>query len=343
MKKFYLCLSSALAFTFPQPTEACTRAVYLGIDSTVMTGRTMDWAEDIKTNLYVFPRGMNRDGGAGRDPLKWVSKYGSLIGTAYDVGTVDGINEKGLVANVLYLAESEYGNEGTEKPTLSIGAWAQYVLDRFATVDEAVEVLKEDSLQIIAPLLPNGAAATGHLALSDPSGDSAIFEYIKGKLVVHHGKEFKVMTNSPSYDQQLTLNSYWQTIGGLVMLPGTNRAADRFVRASFYVNAIPNNFEKEKALAGLMSVMCNVSVPLGLSTPGQPNIASTLWRSLSDQKNLVYYYASTQSPYIFWAPLNELDFKENASVKKLTLTSGEIYSGNVVKEFKNAEPFTFLK
>lgn len=47
----------------------------------------------------------------------------------------------------------------------------------------------------------------------------------------------KIMTNSPTYDKQLTLNDYWQQIGGLVMLPGTNRASDRFVRASFYIHA----------------------------------------------------------------------------------------------------------
>lgn len=30
----------------PAPADACTRAVYLGPDSMVVTGRTMDWKED---------------------------------------------------------------------------------------------------------------------------------------------------------------------------------------------------------------------------------------------------------------------------------------------------------
>ena len=33
-----------------------------------------------------------------------------------------------------------------------------------------------------------------------------------------------------------------------------------------------------------------VSVPLGITTPNEPNISSTLWRTVSDQKNLVYYF-----------------------------------------------------
>lgn len=89
--------------------------------------------------------------------------------------------------------------------------------------------------------MPNGAKSTLHLAISGTTGNSAIFEYIKGKLVIHEGKEYQVMTNSPSYEQQITLNNYWQQIGGLVMLPGTNRAVDRFVRHHFIINDIPTN------------------------------------------------------------------------------------------------------
>jgi Linear amide C-N hydrolases, choloylglycine hydrolase family len=55
---------------------------------------------------------------------------------------------------------------------------------------------------------------------SDATGDSAIFEYLCGKLVIHHGRQYTVMTNSPVYDEQLALNRYWQEIGGLVFCQG---------------------------------------------------------------------------------------------------------------------------
>ena len=45
-----------------QRIEACTRAVYIGPDNLIVTGRTMDWKEDIMSNLYVFPRGIQRAG-----------------------------------------------------------------------------------------------------------------------------------------------------------------------------------------------------------------------------------------------------------------------------------------
>src|SRR5207253_2570709 len=108
----------------------------------------------------------------------------SLAVSGYNAGTADGINEKGLVANVLYLAESDYGKPSGKVPLLSISAWGQYALDNFATVSETVEALGKEPFQMLAPSLPNGAQAQLHLSISDASGDSAIFEYVGGKLVI---------------------------------------------------------------------------------------------------------------------------------------------------------------
>jgi choloylglycine hydrolase len=110
----------------------------------------MDWNFDTRTNLWVFPRGMQRDGAAGASSAKWTSKYGSLIASAFEAGTADGINEKGLVANLLYLADADCG-QADGKPMLSITAWPQYVLDNFATVAEAIEALQTEPFRLGAP------------------------------------------------------------------------------------------------------------------------------------------------------------------------------------------------
>jgi penicillin V acylase-like amidase (Ntn superfamily) len=163
----------------------------------------MDWVEDMQTNLWVFPRGMKRDGGLGKGSLEWTSKFGSVAASVYEGGTADGMNEKGLVANLLYLAESEYPAATDKRPGVCITAWAQYLLDNFATVADAVAELRKDTFLVVSVEAPNGAKGTVHLSISDPSGDSAIFEYVNGKLVIHHGKAYQVMTNSPIYDKQL--------------------------------------------------------------------------------------------------------------------------------------------
>ena len=122
--------------------EACTRLVYLGPDDNVITARSMDWKSDVATNLWVLPRGTERDGQAGPNSFKWTAKYGSVVATGYDVSTTDGVNEVGLNANLLWLVESEYPKfDDKSKPGLTIAAWAQYVLDSFATVEEAVAAL----------------------------------------------------------------------------------------------------------------------------------------------------------------------------------------------------------
>lgn len=95
------------AFVFS--AQACTRALYVGDDNLVVTGRSLDWPETMDSELWVFPRGMDRDGAAGPESITWTSKYGSLIVSTYESGSIDGMNEKGLVMNGLYLVESDYG------------------------------------------------------------------------------------------------------------------------------------------------------------------------------------------------------------------------------------------
>lgn len=323
------------------PSQACTRAVYLGPEGQTVTGRTMDWLEDMGTDLWAFPRGMQRDGALGEGSLTWTSKYGSVIASVYDGGTADGINDAGLVANMLYLAESEYPPED-DRPAMVISVWAQYVLDQFATVEEAVESLREESFRVVPVTAPNGKAGTVHLSISDASGDSAILQYVEGGLVIHHGREFQVMTNSPIFSKQLALNAYWEDIGGTTFLPGTNRSADRFARASFYINAVTKTADPRESVAAVFSVMRNVSVPRGITTPGQPNISTTIWRTVSDQRNLVYYYEDTAKPSITWVNLKGLDLSEGSGVRRLRVAGDAIIGGDKTADFEPAEPFAFL-
>ncbi|MGI8473343.1 linear amide C-N hydrolase [Pectobacterium brasiliense] len=365
--KSTVCALSLAALTLGSAVSlACTRFVYKDVQNPdyPITARSMDWAEDTETNLWIFPRELKRSGAVGEHSLKWTSKYGSVIASAFDsnpnmASTTDGVNEKGLAANVLWLAESKYPDTAptAHKPGLSIAAWAQYVLDNFATVDEAVKALQNEKFTLVTKDLPNQERkATLHLSLSDSSGDSAIIEYIDGKQVIHHDPKYQVMTNSPTFDQQLALNAYWEQIGGNVMLPGTNRAADRFVRASFYVKHVAPNklipgvaekskIEKDKAdLATAFSIIRNASVPYGYSLTDMPNISSTRWRTVIDHKSLQYFFESAVSPNIFWVDLKKINFApsgNNASKLDLGANQSTIYSGDASGHFKPATPFKF--
>ena len=322
----------------------CTRAVYIGPDETVLTGRTMDFSIDIPANLWLFPRGMARTGQVGPHSLEWTSRYGSIVASSWDIAAPDGMNEKGLVANMLWLVQSQYPDFEPDhgKPGLTIAAWAQYVLDNFSTVAEAVASLRKEEFVIVTDFIPGtDKFTTVHLSISDATGDSAIFEYVKGQLVIHHDPAYQVMTNDPLFSEQLAIKGYWDHCPGTVFLPGSNRPPDRFVRASYYIKAIPQTSDPLKAVAGVFSVIRNVSVPYGISNPDQPHISSTRWRVVADQKHRYYFFENVLTPNVVWVDLKAVDFSSGAPVKKLEMADGQVYAGHALDQFTVAEPFVF--
>lgn len=337
----------------------CTRILYVdgkgeGVtgEPNVITGRNMDWTETTYTDLWAFPAGTERVGYVCSDqlvPFEWKSDYGSVIASGYKAGTTDGINTKGLVANLLFLTESEYPTSaGQGEKVISIGAWPQYLLDTCATVKEAVqkmEALEQENIRIVHLEIPGrpGVYSKLHLSVSDASGDSAIFQYKDRKLVTHHGKEYTVMTNSPFYDEQLAIYKYWQRKDGMQVLPGTNQSEDRFARASFYLSQVPTNQinDRRKAVATTFSIIRNASVPLGLVNPINPYQSSTIWSTVADQKHLVYYFSNSLSPSICWVNLQELDLTNGSDVRMIELENKYDLGGDITKEFKKAEPFEF--
>ena len=56
-------------------------------------------------DLWVMSRGTERTGRARAFSVKWTSKYGGVISVCHN-STSDGINEKNLVGNLLWLADS---------------------------------------------------------------------------------------------------------------------------------------------------------------------------------------------------------------------------------------------
>lgn len=342
---FFVILTAFVAVTIGIDAKACTRVVYKGPNNTVLTGRSMDFSMEIPANLWKFPRGMKRNGEVGTSSFEWTSRYGSIGASSWDIAIVDGINEKGLVANLLWLLESQYPPfvKGGEVKGMAISLWAQYVLDNFATVAEAVEALRKESFVVVSDVVPGtDKFTTVHLSISDATGDNAIFEYIGGKLVIHHNPAYIVMTNDPPYDRQLAIAQYWENIPGKIFLPGTVSPSDRFVRASYFIKSIPQTDNTQIAVASVFSVVRNVSVPYGYQIEGYPNLSTTRWRAVADQKNLVYYFENVLTPNIFWVDLKKMDFSPNSGVQKLEAAQNQVYAGEVSAAFKASPPMQFM-
>ena len=92
----------------------------------------------------------------------------------------------------------------------------------------------------------------------------------------------------------------------------------------------------------MFGVIRNCSVPLGISSETEPNISSTRWRTVSDQKNLVYYFDNVLNPNVVWVDFSKMDFSEKAKVRKLGLDKNENYSGESSADFKDAQAFKFV-
>ena len=323
---------------------ACTRVLW-NKSAPVVVSRTMDWPESTEPVLTVFPRGLERNGGlVGSDPVvaenpaKWTSKYGSLVTTIYGIGTADGINEKGLAAHMLYLAATDFDPRDKSKPGVQAALWAQYLLDNAATVEEALKLHEE--IQVVMASA-RGYQTFVHLAIEDASGDSAIIEYIDGKAVVHHGREYRVMTNDPSYDEQLVLLKKLDFSDPSLdtPLPGNVSATDRFARATYFSALLPDPKDEREAVAGVLAIARNASVPFGAPYKGF-GVYNTEYRTVANLTGLRYYFELTNSLNVIWADLSKFDLSPGAPV--MTIDSDDIgLSGDVTSKFEAARKAPF--
>ena len=327
--------------------SACSRILYVSPSKQVITGRSMEWSEDQRQNLWIFPRGIARSGATLQNPLAWTSKYGSVVTSAYDVATADGINEKGLDVNVLFLDSSDYGARDAARPGIALSLWAQYYLDNFATVADAVAASRAEPFQLVTMSYGLTRTYDGqmHISMADATGDSAVFEYLKGKLVIHHGAEFTVMMNEPSYDEQLAALKRSKIMGGNEPIPNGLTDDDRFQRAAYYLARTPDPADERQAIAIAMSISRNLSVPYSVNSPDSGRWSgtyATIYRTIADSTNRLYFYESTLSPDTIWVDLSKLDFSAGAPVKELPVSDDKIRVGDVSGDFVDAKPFTFL-
>ena len=334
-----------VSLTSWQYADACSRILWNDNKLAVVVARTMDWPESTEPVLTVFPRGMKRNGGRlgpveviKDNPLTWTTKYGSLVTTIYGVGTADGFNEPGLGAHMLFLKSADFGPRDTSKPGVNGGLWAQYLLDNAATVNEALALL--DNVQVVMTEA-RGTKTTVHLAIEDASGDSAIIEYVGGKQVVHHGREFKIMTNDPTYDEQLALLKKldFSKPSSDTPLPGNVKPTDRFQRIAYYLPMLPEPKSEREAVAGVLAIARNVSVPFGAPYKGF-GIYNTEYRTVIDLTNKRYFFELTTSPNVIWANLAK--FKLAAGAPVMVLNPDKInLAGEVSGKFRKSAKVPF--
>jgi len=290
----------------------CTRIFWNDNPIAKVVSRTIDWEFSDEPRMWVLPRGLTRGGDTGAGTAVWTAKHGSVSLSAWEAGTGECVNEHGLAAHALYLGAADYGSDDG-RPGVSNVMWTQYVVDHFATVAEALEGL---SAVRVVPQLVNGQNLPLHLALEDPSGDSAIVEMLDGEAVVHHGPQHTVMANDPDYAAQLANVRRYEVFGGELPLPGDIVSEDRFVRAKYFLEHLPEPANELEAVAGVLGLARNVAIPYGAPDSRFPSYP-TWWMSVADLTDRVLYFQSTRSPNVIWLALDALDFSPGSGVRAL--------------------------
>lgn len=331
-----LCLSSWAA------ADACSRVVYQGDKGFVLVGRTLDWKTPIPTNVYIYPQGIEKTSMPTEPCLKWKSKYGTALAVGYDGGVTEGMNEKGLCMNGLFCKGSVYKEAPADSsmPVVSLAMLVSFFLDNFATVDEADTWLQNNQFGIFGKTFDGGTVSLLHWALTDKTGETLVMEYDGGTLRTYRGKQYKVLTNDPQLTQMEAINKYWEGVGGVNMLPGTVKSPDRFVRASFFINHVPTDFDYPDALGSLESIMGTVSVPYGYLIQGEPNVSSTQWRSVCDLNGGKYYFKFAYSTGDFWVDLSQVRLHPGAPILKFDTARNPYFTGDATSHMTKSTGFT---
>ena len=175
--------------------HSCTSFYLAGMERPVV-GKNYDWS--IENGLVIVnKRGVQKTAAQYRaiefdKPVKWKSKFGSItfnqFGRELPMG---GINEAGLVVEVLMLTETVYP-EPDSRPSISALQWVQYQLDNFSTIQEVVE--SNAQVRILQTVSGPGL----HYFVCDRDGNSAIIEFLNGRFIYYTDENMpvKVLTNS---------------------------------------------------------------------------------------------------------------------------------------------------
>lgn len=353
MQKVFISFLTSLFILFSYSSYACTDFVLKAQDGTVLITRSLEFGMDLKSNLRSSLRGrqfnpMTTD---NKPAMNWTAKYGYLYLDALNAEiTADGMNEKGLSFEYLYLpGETQYqtipaGNENQAIPYYYLGDW---ILGNFSSVDEVRAALANK--YIYQATLPGWGTLVFpvHAAVYDATGKGIIIEFINGHIQIHDS--VNVMTNSPAYDWQVTnLRNYlnlspvnpkpvlqdgyvYNITGqgaGMVGLPGDVSPPSRFVKTKFILGVVYPAANASQLLNLAQHIINNVDIPNGLARDienGKTATDITEWVVFKDLTHKVLYFRTYDDMTIRSVSMDKVDFSESAKALKMPLVNPAPY------------------
>jgi penicillin V acylase-like amidase (Ntn superfamily) len=278
----------------------CTTFLLAGADG-VVVGKSYDWSMS-QGLVLVNQRGVNKQALAmmpGDHAARWRSKYSSVTFNQYGRELPNGgMNEAGLVVEVMWLAASVYP-PADARPTVSELQWIQYQLDRFATVKEMVAAADEIRISLVYGKV--------HYLACDKSGDCAAFENLDGKMTV--SPQARVLTNHP-YAESAAYFAHPKNLRGAGSL-------ERFARAQAMVSWTRS--PKSDLVKEAFGVLDNVHSP------------TSVWNIVYDPARLRIWFRTHEDGRIKSFDFAKLDHSPCAPVRLLDLHADA--AGDVTSRF----------
>ena len=313
----YMLFALLVVWLSPHPCKACTTFL-LSHKGNSVVGKNHDWMVD-DGMIIVNKRGMLktacfRKRVNGR-PAVWTSKYGSVTFNQYGRELPSGgMNETGLVVEEMTLVATRY-SEPDLRPGILALQWIQYQLDNSRTVED---VIASDSKVRIVPGMGNGL----HYFCTDSKGDSAVIEFLNGKLVYHtkDSLRFNVLTNN-TYKDLVTYFENNEKLEKQYPMKAGNDSISRFLRAASMVEKYKIKSSKP-IIDYAFDILSNVS-------QGIP----TKWSIVYDLNNFRVYFKTYSNPQRRFFDFHSFDLSCLEPIKILDINAS--FKGDVTRHFRN--------
>lgn len=185
-------ISEADSLLFEGPAFGCSTISVENKEGGYYFGRNFDWDKCEAMAVISYPdSGYASFSTVNLDFIKQgtrpVSNFLSdeILTVAALYAPLDGMNEKGLCVAVNMIQDTDTISQDTDKPDITTTTAVRMLLNKAATTDEAVELLKQYDFHASMDYMV-------HLAVADSTGKSVTVEYINNKMQV---TETPVLTN----------------------------------------------------------------------------------------------------------------------------------------------------
>lgn len=301
------------------PALACTGITVKTTDGSVISARTLEFADDIHSDVILIPRGyaMSAVLPDGRRGLTWTQKYATLGANALgQPALTEGFNEKGLSIGAFYFpgyaGYAKLTPENAGRALLSVD-FMGWLLGNFATIPEVKANL--DRAVVVEGSRPGiTIPAPLHYRVTDAAGNVIVIEHVDGQTNVYDDA-LGVISDSPTFDWHMTnLRNYvnlsavnvpkvalsgkeFQKLGqgsGMLGLPGDFTPPSRLVRAlALQVTALPVKTADEGVNLA-WNILSNITIPIGtvrdVAPDGTVRYGYTQWANVSDLTNRRFYF-----------------------------------------------------